>query len=119
MLIHPNGNVLIDKILSFRTVQAFGFFNEVIVEKCFGLLKMLGLGPTATSLKAHEQVELKIHCMTFLEDIENLLGMVSLDDYVDVKQTLIENVSTVLGLYYGNSLRGLILHFAIDTTSIN
>lgn len=47
--------------------------------------------------------------MNFLEDIEILLGIVSLDDYLDVKQTLIENVSQVLGLYYANSLQGLTL----------
>lgn len=87
--------------------KAFGFFNEIIIEKCFGLLKMLGFGPTTTTLKMYERTELQIHCMTFLEDIEILLGIVSLDDYMDVKQTLIENISTVLGLYYVNSLRGL------------
>ncbi|XP_037051958.1 uncharacterized protein LOC119085627 isoform X2 [Bradysia coprophila] len=75
--------------------KAYGFFNEVIVEKCFGLLKMLGI-----------RYELRIHCMNFLEDIEILLGIVTLDDYLDVKQTLIENVSAVLGLYYANSLQG-------------
>lgn len=78
-------------ICSALKLQAFGFFNEVVIEKCFGLLKMLGL---------------EINCMTFLEDIEILLGIVSLDDYLDVKQTLIENVSTVLGLYYTSSIRG-------------
>lgn len=67
---------------------------------------MLGSGPTSTSLKAYERAELQIHCMNFLEDIEILLGIVSLDSWMDVKQTLIENVSTVLGLYYANSLRG-------------
>lgn len=87
-------------------MQAFGFFNEVIVEKCFGLLKMLNPINT-TSLKTHEISELQIHCMTFLEDIEILLGIVSLDEFMTLKQTLIENVSTVLGLYFDNSLRGL------------
>lgn len=85
-------------------MQAFGFFNEVIVEKCFGLLKLLSFSP------------LQIQCMNFLEDLEILLGIVCLNDYVDVKQTLIENVSTVLGLYFGNSLRGLIQLFALKST---
>lgn len=88
-------------------LQQYGFFNEVIVEKCFGLLKMLGITPMTTTLKMNERYELRIHCMNFLEDIETLLGIVSLDDYLDVKQTLIENVSTVLGMYYANSLQGL------------
>lgn len=90
-------------------LQAYGFFNEVIVEKCFGMLKMLGISPMTTTLKMNERYELRIHCMNFLEDIEILLGIVSLDDYLDVKQTLIENVSQVLGLYYANSLQGLTL----------
>lgn len=70
---------------------------------------MLGFSNTTTSLKMQERAELQIHCVTFLEDIEILLGIVSLDDYVDLKQTLIENVSTVLGLYFVNSLRGKII----------
>lgn len=86
--------------------KAFGFFNEIIVEKCFGLLKMLGFNQTTSSLKPYERAELQIHCMTFLEDIEILLGIVSLDDYLDVKQTLIENMTQVLGLYYDGKLRG-------------
>ncbi|KAJ6637156.1 Condensin-2 complex subunit D3 [Pseudolycoriella hygida] len=86
--------------------KAFGFFNEAIMEKCFSLLKTLEISPTATSLKSHERAELQIHCMTFLEDIELLLGIVSLDDYVDLKQVLIENVAHVLGLYHMNHLQG-------------
>lgn len=78
--------------------KAFGFFNEMIVEKCFGLLKMLIFGQAASGYE-------RTQCMLFLEDIEILLGIVSLDDYVDVKQTLIENVSTVLGMYFVNSFR--------------
>lgn len=74
---------------------------------------MLGFGPATTSLKVYERPELQIHCMLFLEDLEILLGIVSLDDYVDVKQTLIENMSTVLGLYYVNALRGLTQFFSL------
>lgn len=70
---------------------------------------MLEFGSNPTSLKMYERTELQVNCMNFLEDIKILLGIVSLNDYVDLKQTLIENVSAVLGLYFANSLRGMVL----------
>lgn len=65
------------------------------------MLKML------ETVKTPERIELQIHCMNFLEDIEILLGIVSLDDYLDVKETLIENVSKVMELLFSNALRGM------------
>ncbi|KAJ6641333.1 Condensin-2 complex subunit D3 [Pseudolycoriella hygida] len=84
--------------------KAFGFFNENIFEKCFDLLKNLGSGAARTTSQSYEQTERQINCITFLEDIEIFLGIVSLDGYLDVKHALIENMTTVLGFHYVNSL---------------